>query len=143
MSGFSLVKSQHMFATWTKFVDSFAAGFSYPYALITRVAQPENLTCSILAVQQTNTMIAEVSARTGIEPSLFSGPSWVLGKPQDFFHAASLLVGNDSTTDIGLLSQFRNLLCPHISFDKQTLRLNGYYTEVDVPWDPQGAPVAV
>jgi hypothetical protein len=135
--------SQHMFSTWNKFVDTFAAGYSYPYALITKVAQPDNLTCAVLAVQQTNAMIAAVSARTSIDASLFSGPSWVLGKPLDLFQAASLLVGNDSTTDVGLLSQFRNLLCPHISFDKQTLRLNGYYTEVDVPWDPQGLYVSV
>ena len=130
-----------MFSTWQKYVDIFPAGRSFPLALISNVSVPSDVFAAAAAVNITNVLIQDIQLRSGIAPELFSGPTWVQGQPIDILRAVDLLIGNDKDTPLGIYAQFRNLAFNHINVQESPFLLRGFYTEIDVPWDPQGGHI--
>jgi hypothetical protein len=128
---------QAVFKAWHHFNDQFNGGLLFPYALISQpIGNTQDRDEPSIVVDATNALIASIIERTHIPASCFSGPTWVNGAPQSV-DAAKALLDPDNKDDMATLSQFRNVMIPHVA--TQNGEIVGFYTQIDTPFDPEGA----
>ena len=130
-------RTQPEYETWLRFRGSMASGLCWPYPLIAQPAENATLADAAEVVEINNALIAELVTVLGIEPRLFSGPTWLNGRPLGLLSALGYMGYPQPAlpfedTPLYYYSQLRNVRVSHFSGTK------AFYTEIDTPFDPQG-----
>ena len=134
-------RTQPEYETWLRFRAALPAGMTWPYALIAQPGDNATLLDAAEIVELNNALIAELVDVLGIHARLFSGPTWLNGKPQRLAVALGYLgypkpVPPYIDTPLFYYSQLRNGRVPHLNIESKA-----FYTEIDTPFDPQGSKV--